>query len=59
MLLREILDASLIVNEAIDSILRRKEKGVLYKLDIERVYDYLNLDFLLLVMQKIGFGDKW
>ena len=39
---RQILDAALIANEAIDSMLKRKESGVLCKLDIEKAYDHLN-----------------
>ena len=35
---RQILDASLIANEVIDSILK-KERGLLNKLDIEKAYD--------------------
>ncbi|KAL6331568.1 hypothetical protein AAG906_011508 [Vitis piasezkii] len=42
---RQVLDATLIANEAIDSMLKRDEFGVLY--------------FLLTVMQKMGFGEKW
>lgn len=37
---RQILDASLIVNEAIDLILKSNECGILCKLDIEKAYDY-------------------
>ena len=44
---RQILDASLIENEAIDSVTRRKEKGILCKLDVEKAYDKLNWKFLL------------
>ena len=40
---RQILDASLIANEVIDSMVRRKEKGILCKLDVEEAYDKLNL----------------
>ena len=43
---RQILDVVLIANEAVDSILRRKEKGILCKLDIEKAYDRM-WDFLL------------
>ena len=50
---------SLIANEASDTLLRRKEKGLLCKLDIEKDYDHLNLDFLIQVMEKMGFGRKW
>ena len=33
------MDASLIANEVIDSMDKRKEKGILCKLDIEKAYD--------------------
>ena len=39
---RQILDVALIVNEAIDSLLRRNESEMLCKLDIEKAYDHLN-----------------
>ena len=39
---RQILDASLIENEVIDSMTRGKEKGILCKLDVEKAYDKLN-----------------
>ena len=42
---RQILDAVLIANEAMDSILRKKESGLLCKLDIEKAYDHINWDF--------------
>ena len=39
---RQILGASLITNEVIDSMLKKKEKRVLCKLDIEKAYDKIN-----------------
>ena len=36
---RQILDAVLIVNEAIDLVLKNNENGILCKLDIEKAYD--------------------
>ena len=39
---RPILDASLIANEVIDSWQKRKEKGLICKLDIEKAYDSIN-----------------
>ena len=56
---RQILDTALIANEAIDSMLKMNESGVLCKLDIEKAYDHINWNFSLLVMQKMGFGEKW
>ena len=56
---RQILDASLIANEVIDSWQKMGEKGLICKLDIEKAYDSINWQFLLKVLQKIGFGPKW
>ena len=56
---RQILDAPLSENEVIDSILRRKEKGVLYKLDIKKAYDKINWNFIVMVLKTLGFGEKW
>ena len=56
---RQILDAVLIVNEVVDSTLRRKEKGILCKLDIEKAYDHIRWDFLLQTLKRKGFGSKW
>ena len=56
---RQILEAVLITNEAIDSILKNNENGFMCKLDIEKTYDNVDWSFLLTVMQKMGFGEKW
>ena len=39
--------------------MKRKESGVLCKLDLEKAYDRINWDFLLSVMQRMGFRKKW
>ena len=54
-----MLDAVLIANEAVDSILRGKEKGILCKLDIEKAYDHIRWDFLMQMLERMGFGSKW
>ena len=56
---RQILDVALLANEVIDSMVRKKEKGVLCKLDVEKAYDKLNWKFLLSVLKEMGFGSKW
>lgn len=48
---RQILDAFLIANEVVDSMLKRKEGW--------GAHDHLKLSYLLLVIQRIGFGVKW
>ena len=56
---RQILDATLIANQAVDSLLKSNESGVLCKLDIEKAYDSVNWNFLLSLLGKMGFGKKW
>ena len=56
---RQILDTFLIANEVIDVWQKRKEKGIICKLDIEKAYDSINWKFLVKVLQKMGFGSKW
>ncbi|KAJ9686353.1 hypothetical protein PVL29_015315 [Vitis rotundifolia] len=56
---RQILDASLIANEVLDYWKKRGVKGLICKLDIEKAYDNINWQFLMMVLQKMGFGTKW
>ena len=51
---RQILDASLVVNEAIALTLKVNSSGVICKLDIEKAYGHVNWGFLIVVMKK-----KW
>ena len=55
----QILDASLIANEVIDFWHNRKEKGLICKLDIEKTYDSINWNFLMKILQKMGFEPWW
>ena len=55
---KTILDAVLIANEVLDSRLKSLERRVICKMDIENAYDHVNWGFLLVVMEKMGFGAK-
>jgi hypothetical protein len=41
----------------VHSVHKSKEPGVIIKLDYEKVYDRVNIDFLLEILTTKGFGD--
>ena len=53
------MDAALVANVVINLRKRSSNVGLVCKLDIEKVYDHVNWKFLLLVLEKMGFGPKW
>jgi hypothetical protein len=56
---RQILDYVLIANEYVDSQIRSGDPGLLCKLDMEKTYDHANWDFLLYLLHRCGFREKW
>ena len=53
---RQIMDAVLIVNEAIDLILKSNRETVLCKLDIEKAYDHVEWFFFCQFWRRWGSG---
>jgi hypothetical protein len=56
---RQILDSVLITNESLDNCLKLVTPGVLCKLDLEKANDHVNWNFLLYLLRRCGFSDKW
>lgn len=55
---RQILDCILIANKSVEGYRRRKQKGVIIKIDLEKAYDKTDWDFLDFVLARKGFGSN-
>jgi hypothetical protein len=56
---RHIVDNIILVQEAIHSSVRRKEKGMVIKLDLANAFDRVRHEFLFEFMRKFGFDMKF
>ena len=56
---RQILDSILMVNECVDSRIRSEEPELICKLDLKKFYNHINCDFLLYMLKRFGFGERW
>ncbi|KAL0555833.1 hypothetical protein IC582_004334 [Cucumis melo] len=56
---RQIIDAILVANEAIDYWRVKKIQGFVIKLDIEKAFDKLNWRFIDFMLMKKGYPIKW
>jgi hypothetical protein len=56
---RNILSGIMCLHEIIHETKRRKEVGVILKLDFEKAYDKVNWSFLFEYMEMRGFDSKW
>ncbi|KAJ0901627.1 putative RNA-directed DNA polymerase [Helianthus annuus] len=56
---RNILDSPLIMSEIVTWAKKSKKKLLILKVDFEKAYDSINWKFLLRIMEKMAFPDKW
>jgi hypothetical protein len=55
---RFILESVVTNHEVLHSVVHEKEQGLILKLDYEKAFDKVSLDFLLDLLKKRGFGPK-
>ncbi|CAK8531084.1 unnamed protein product [Lathyrus sativus] len=56
---RQILDVILVANEIVDEARKRRKEVLLFKVDFEKAYDYVDSKCLIYLMEKIRFLPKW
>ncbi|KAJ9562034.1 hypothetical protein OSB04_007194 [Centaurea solstitialis] len=56
---RSILDGILVANETISYLKSSRKKGLIFKVDFEKAYDSVSWEFLLDLLEQMGFGRKW
>jgi hypothetical protein len=56
---RNLFDSVLVANEVVDFVHKTKKKCFLFKVDYEKAYDSIDWRFLIYMLRKFGFGDKW
>jgi hypothetical protein len=53
------MEGLVILHETIHEIKRRKQKGILLKLDFEKAYDKVSWNFLQQALRMKGFSPQW
>jgi hypothetical protein len=56
---RNILEGVVVLHETLHELRRKKQKGIILKLDFEKSYDKVNWIFLQQVLKMKGFSSKW
>ena len=56
---RKIHDNFMLVQQMVKTLHQKKEAHVLLKLDISKAFDSVSWSFLLEIMSKVGFGQRW
>jgi hypothetical protein len=56
---RNILEGVVIIHETIHEMHRKKQNGVILKIDFEKTYDKVKWSFMFQTLKMKGFSSKW
>jgi hypothetical protein len=56
---RLLVDGVLTINEVVDLAKRAREKCMIFKVDFAKAYDSVNWNFLVYMLKRFGFAEKW
>jgi len=56
---RKIHDNFLLVQQIVKSLHKKKEAHILLKLDISKAFDFVSWSFLVEILRRVGFGQRW
>jgi hypothetical protein len=56
---RNIIEGAIVLHETIHELHRKKQSGVIFKVDFEKAYDKVKWSFVRKVLQMKGFSNRW
>ena len=56
---RHLLQSALIANEVVEEARRGQKPCIVFKVDYEKAYDSVSWDFLIYMLNRLGFSSKW
>nr|GEU30591.1 RNA-directed DNA polymerase, eukaryota, reverse transcriptase zinc-binding domain protein [Tanacetum cinerariifolium] len=56
---RQIMDGPFILNDIVHWCENKKKQSMIFKVDFEKAYDSVRLDFYDDMLRRFGFGEKW
>ncbi|GLT51152.1 hypothetical protein SLA2020_245820 [Shorea laevis] len=56
---RQLMDGVVVANETMDEVKKKRSRCIIFKADFEKAYDKVCWDFLLYMLEKMGFCKTW